>query len=179
MGSSQPRYQGARSRWATRAIMGIWLGILFVGPDLVQQASLGQRLVRLAITAVVIAMCDVWFTRRMGLTLASDRIILHYVWGRRTVPWTGIRGFQWRRWRSAKTEFLWIVTDNQPIRIPTVQRVTRGPSLFGSESFRSSTGDTDAVRTLPAALARAMQTRPVTDDGGSALSQLGSPRSGG
>jgi len=57
--------------------MGIWLGVLFVGADLIQQASLGQRLARLAITAVVIALCDMWFTRRTGLTLASRRIISH------------------------------------------------------------------------------------------------------
>jgi len=63
-GSGQRRYQGARSRWTTRAVMGIWLGVLFVGADLIQQASLGQRLARLAITAVVIALCDMWFTRR-------------------------------------------------------------------------------------------------------------------
>jgi hypothetical protein len=179
MGLGQPRYQGARSRWATRVVLGIWLGVLFVGPDLVQQASLGQRFARLAISAVVIALCDVWFTRRMGLTLTSDRIIMHYTWGRRSVPWTSIRGFKWKRWRSAKTEFLWILTDNKPIRIPTVQRVTRGPALFGSDNLRSSTGDTDALRTLQSALARATKTHRVTDDAPSALSPLGSPRSAG
>jgi hypothetical protein len=159
--------------------MGIWLGVLFVGPDLIQQASLDLRLGRLAITAVVIVLCDSWFARRMGFTLASDRIILHYAWGRRRVPWTDIRGFQWKRWRSAKTEFLWILTSDKPIRIPTVQRVTRGPRLFGSDNLRSPTGDTDALRTLQVALARTTETHLSRNEGAESFSPLEAPRTAG
>ena len=62
--------------------MTIWLGILFVGPDVIQHASLGQRLVRLGVTAAVVFVCDWWFARRMGVTISDEALTLHYAFSR-------------------------------------------------------------------------------------------------
>jgi hypothetical protein len=148
------RYQGARWRRAARAIMAIYLVPMFVAGTL--QNGLGvTRPAELGWTALVVAALDWWFARRMGLTIASDGLILRYAVYRKRVPWSQVRGFEWRRWRRADTPMLWILTDDEPIRIPTVGRVAHGIPWFGSSDLRSRAGaEVDALETLQSALAR-------------------------
>jgi Bacterial PH domain len=81
--------------------MGVFLGALFVEPDVLKSQSVGSRLHAIAITAVVVAAFDVWFSRRMGLTIDEGGLTLHYAFHRKRVPWADVHGFEWKRWKPA------------------------------------------------------------------------------
>jgi hypothetical protein len=102
------RCQGSRSRRVARYIMAIWLGALFIEPDVLKSQSLGSRLQAILITAVVVAAFDVWFSRRMGLTIDERGITLHYAFHRKRVPWAKVQSFEWKRWHSPPSEWIWI-----------------------------------------------------------------------
>lgn len=153
--------QGARSRRVARYIMAIWLGALFIEPDVLKSQSLGSRLQAIVITIVVVAAFDVWFSRRMGLTIDERGITLHYAFRSKRVPWAKVQGFEWRRWNSPRSEWIWItLTGGGAIRIPTIQRSPRGRKrsavyrLLASENVRIKGGaEVDAMATLRAARA--------------------------
>jgi hypothetical protein len=155
------RCQGARSRRVARYIMAIWLGALFIEPDVLKSQSLGSRLQAIVITIVVVAAFDVWFSRRMGLTIDERGITLHYAFRSKRVPWAKVQGFEWRRWNSPRSEWIWItLTGGGAIRIPTIQRSPRGEKrstvyrLLASENVRIKGGaEVDAMATLRAARA--------------------------
>ncbi len=150
------RCQGARSRRVARYIMAIWLGALFIEPDVLKSQSLDSRLHAIAITVVIIVAFDVWFSRRMGLTIDERGITLHYAFHRKRVPWATIQGFEWRRWNSPRSEWIWITLGGeQAIRIPTIQRSPGGKKRsavyrwLASEKVRIRGGaEVDAMATL-------------------------------
>lgn len=155
------RCQGARWRWVSRSILAIFFGALFINPDALKSQSLGSRLQVIAITAVVVAVVDAWFSRRIGLTINERGITLHYAYRRMRVPWAKIQGFEWRRWRRPQSEWIWIsVKDGRPVRIPTIQRQAGGQtksflgSLLASENVRVGGGaEVEAMATLQRAYA--------------------------
>lgn len=138
--------------------MALWLGVFFVNPVVLAPVSLKERLQSLIITLVVVAFCDWWFARRMGLSLDEKGLVLHYALVRRRVPWPTIDGFVWKRWRS--TEWIWIRTDDGGlVRIPTVGRAPK-PESLASSNLRSPSGEeVDAMATLNAALTLAREAR--------------------
>jgi hypothetical protein len=150
------RCQGARWRRVARYLMAIWLGALFIQPDVLRSQSLGSRLHAIAITAVVVAACDIWFARRMGLTVDERGMTLYYAFHRRRVPWPTVQGFEWRRWNSPRSEWIWITRgDERAIRIPTVQRSPGGEKRapvyrwLASERMRITGGaEVEAMATL-------------------------------
>jgi hypothetical protein len=138
--------------------MAIWLGALFIEPDVLKSQSLGSRLHAILITAIVVAAFDVWFSRRMGVTIDERGITLHYAFHRKRVPWAKVQGFEWKRWNSPRTESIWItLSSGRPIRIPTIQRTPGGETrsfVYGllSESLRLKGGvEVDAMATLQSA----------------------------
>jgi hypothetical protein len=135
--------------------MAIWLTLLFIEPDVLKSQSLGSRLYAILLTVIVVAAFDAWFSRRMGLTIDERGITLHYAFHRKRVPWAVVQGFEWKRWNSPRSEWIWITCSNgRPIRIPTVQRTPRGePRSFAygllSEKLRLKNGaQVDAMTTL-------------------------------
>jgi hypothetical protein len=167
------RYQGVHSRRVTRWVMAVCFGTIFIGDDGPITHSIGHELSGIAVTLGIIALCDVWFSRRMGLTLNERGITLHYAFHRKRVPWSRITGFEWRHWHSPRSEWIWITRDHgAPLRIPALQRPPRGDYsgrwyyiniLLASSNLRSSDGrEADAMQTLQDALARAEGTSPST-----------------
>jgi hypothetical protein len=158
------RYQGVHSRRVSRCLMAIWLGILFFQPDVLESRSVGSRLYALAITLAVVAICDLWFSRRMGLTINERGITLHYAFHRKQISWSEITGFEWRHWNSPRSEWIWITRNHgDPIRIPALQRAPGGNntgfwspvySALASSNLRTSHGGVvDAMTILQDALA--------------------------
>ena len=140
--------------------MAVWLGLLFVEPDVLKSQSLGSRLHAILITAVVVAAFDVWFSRRMGLSIDKRGITLHYAFHRKRVPWAEVQGFEWKRGNSPRSEWIWITrSSGRPIRIPTIQRAPGGEirsgvayKLLASENLRLKGGaQVDAMATLESA----------------------------
>lgn len=157
-------YQGVHSRRVARYVMAVCLGILFFQPDILEGRSIGSRLYAIAITVAVVAICDLWFSRRMGLTLSERGITLHYAFHRKRVPWARISGFEWRRWNSPRSEWIWITRDDgTPLRIPALQRAPHSDSsgfwspvytALASSNLRTGQGEeVDAMTTLREALA--------------------------
>jgi hypothetical protein len=136
--------------------MAIWLVALFIEPDVLKNQSLGSRLHAIVITVVVVAALDMWFSRRMGLTIDARGITLHYAFHRKRVSWASVEGFEWRRWNSPRSEWIWIrVTGGNVIRIPTIQRSPGGEKhsilyrLLASDKIRTGRGAfVDAMATL-------------------------------
>lgn len=91
--------------------MAIWLGLLFIEPDVLRSQALVSRLQAILITVIVVVAFDVWFARRMGLSVDEDGITLYYALRRKRVPWAMVQSFEWRRWTSRRTEWLWIESD--------------------------------------------------------------------
>jgi hypothetical protein len=155
------RCQGARWRWVSRTILAIFFGLLFINPDALRDQSLSSNLRAIAITASIIVAADAWFSRRMGLTVDEQGIALHYACFRKRVLWAKIQNFEWRRWRRAGYEWIWIsVKDGRPIRIPTIQRSAGGQtrsflnSLLTSENVRiKGSAEVDAMNMLQQAQA--------------------------
>jgi hypothetical protein len=153
------RYQGTHWRRASRCVEAIVFGLLFISPDALANQSLGSKLQAIAVTAVIVAVVDAWFSRRMGLTINDRGITLHYAYFRRSVPWARIEGFEWRRWRRRQSEWIWIsVVGGRSVRIPTIQRSAAGHtssflgSVLTSESLRLRRGaEMDAMATLQGA----------------------------
>jgi hypothetical protein len=170
------RCQGSRSRRVARYIMAIWLGALFIEPDVLKSQSLGSRLQAILITAVVVAAFDVWFSRRMGLTIDERGITLHYAFHRKRVPWAKVQGFEWKRWNSPRSEWIWItLSGGQAIRIPTIQRSPGGEKrsvvyrLLASEKVRIRGGaEVDAMATLQRAHATIQNAMSVANEPASA-----------
>lgn len=155
------RYQGARSRRVTRCIMAVWLGLIFTQSSGFEGDSIWSELRGLAVTLVVVAIIDLWFSWRMGLTINERGITLHYAFRRQRVPWSKITGFEWRRWLSPSSEWVWITRDHgAPVRIPTIQRAPGGDnkrslvsSFLASSNLRTMRGEeVDAMATLQDAL---------------------------
>jgi Bacterial PH domain len=141
-------------------MMAIWLGLLFVEPDVLKSQSLDSRLHAIVVTAIVVAIFDVWFSRRMGLTIDEQGITLRYAFHRKRVPWAKVQGFEWRRWTSPRSEWVWItLSGGKAVRIPTIQRTPKGERRsfaygFLSENVRVKGGaDVDAMATLQSARA--------------------------
>ncbi len=157
--SAAGRYQGARSRRISRYLIILVLGTVLVVPNVAQARSLEQRAVSVAITLAAFAVCDVMFSRRMGVTINQNALVLHYAFHREHVPWSKITAFEWKPWRRRDTEWMWVVTtDESRRRLPTVARVPQGymGSFFGSSNLRSRTrGEVDAMTTLEDARAAA------------------------
>lgn len=151
--------------------MAVWLGLLFVEPDVLKSQSLGSRLHAILITAVAVAAFDVWFSRRMGLSIDKRGITLHYAFHRKRVPWAEVQGFEWKRGNSPRSEWIWITrSSGRPIRIPTIQRAPGGEirsgvayKLLASENLRLKGGaQVDAMATLESARVT-MQKEPEKD----------------
>jgi hypothetical protein len=151
------RCQGARWRRVTRAIMAIWFGLIFVGSQGPKSHSLVSWLQAILITVAIVAAIDVWFSRRMGLTIDERGITLHYAFHRKRMPWAKVQGFEWKRWISPRTEWIWITSSSgRAIRIPTIQRTPGGEirsgfayRLLASENLRLKGGaEVDAMATL-------------------------------
>jgi hypothetical protein len=156
-------YQGAHSRRATRILFVIWLGALVVEPDVAHPGGLEHELANVAFVLTVVALCDWWFARRMGVTIDERGLTLHYAFNRSRVPWADVEGYYWRRWRSPSTDWIWIRTAHgRPVRIPTIQRAARPEDvvagLLASSDLRSAAGaEVDAMTTLTRALSSARQ----------------------
>jgi len=84
--------------------MAIWLIALFIGPDVIQSVSLGQRLVRIGVTVLLAVVCDFWFARRMGLSLDDAGIVCHGAFRDRRIPWEDVQDFEWRRLYDRRAE---------------------------------------------------------------------------
>jgi len=131
----------------------MWLGLIFVGSQGPKSHSLVSWLQAILITVAIIAAIDVWFSRRMGLTIGERGITLYYAFHRKRMPWAKVQGFEWKRWNSPRTEWIWITrSSGRAIRIPTIQR-TRGSGvahrLLASENLRLKGGaEVDAMATL-------------------------------
>lgn len=137
--------------------MAIWLGALFIEPDVLKSQSLGSRLHAILITAIVVAAFDVWFSRRMGLNIDERGITLHYAFHRKRVLWADVQGFEWKRWNSPRSDWIWIARGSgHAIRIPTIQRTPGGEirsgvayRLLASDNLRLTGGvEVDAMATL-------------------------------
>lgn len=137
--------------------MAIWFGLLFLGADGPNSHSLASWLQAILVTVAIIEAIDVWFSWRMGLTLDERGIVLHYAFHRKRVPWAEVQGFEWKRWNSPRTEWIWVTRGSgHAIRIPTVQRSPGGEirsgvayRLFASENLRLKGGvEVDAMATL-------------------------------
>jgi hypothetical protein len=137
--------------------MGIWFGLLFVASDGPKSHSLVSSLQAIVITVAIIVILDVWFSRRMGLMIDERGMTLHYAFHRKRVPWAEVRGFEWKRWNSPRSDWIWIARGSgHAIRIPTFQRTPGGEirsgvayRLLASENLRLKGGvEVDAMRTL-------------------------------
>jgi hypothetical protein len=166
------RCQGAKWRWVSRGLMAIWFGLLFVGSDGPKSHSLVSWLQAIIITVAIIVAFDVWFSRRMGLTIDERGITLHYAFHRKRVPWAEVQGFEWKRWNSPRSDWIWItLSDERAIRIPTIQRTPGGEirsrvayRLFASEDLRLKGGaEVDAMTTLQRAWATMHDKASVAD----------------
>ncbi len=164
-------YQGLHWRRVARCGMAIVLGILYAHAVVVILGgeSTEKVLRTIAIFIVVIAICDWWFARRMGFALDQDGLTLRYSYKKVCVSWSQIQGFQWKKKRTSRTEFLWAeIADGNIVRIPTVGRVSRALLLapfLTSTDIRSTTGEVlDAMATLEHALKAAKNSghRPHT-----------------
>lgn len=142
--------------------MAIWFGLLFVGSDGPKSHSLVSWLQAILITVAIVAAIDVWFSRRMGLTIDERGITLQYAFHRKRVPWAEVQGFEWKRWNSPRSDWIWITRDSgHAIRIPTIQRTRGGETrsgvayrLLASENLRLKGGaEVDAMATLQRARA--------------------------
>jgi hypothetical protein len=129
------RYQGARWRRGCRAIV-VFLIVVVVGLSWAHNApTVAQFLIVVAIVAVVLALCEWLFARRMGLEIQLDGLVLRGPIRRIHAPWSQIQGFTWGEARSlTKTEYIYVETDqatprrvprDAPIRLPTIALVTR------------------------------------------------------
>ncbi len=154
------RYQGVHWRRVARYLFSVVLLLLFIGPDVVRSESVATRLVAIAATVVAVVLCELWFARRMGITIDHRGLVLHYAFRRMTVAWSDIRSFEWHRWNSPRSEWIWIrATNDRRIRIPTVQRPPHGnprsfaDSFLGSPAVRDSSGhERDTMDLLDGAL---------------------------
>jgi Bacterial PH domain len=151
------RCQGARWRRVTRGLMAIGFGLLFVGSEGPKSHSLGSWLLAIFITVAIIAAFDVWFSRRMGLTIDEQGITLRYAFHRKRVSWADVQDFEWKRWNSPRSDWIWItLSSGRAIRIPTIQRTPGGQirsgaayRLLASENLRLDGGvESDAMATL-------------------------------
>ncbi len=163
LGGRRARYQGAHWRRVSRYALTVALGLLFLQPDVLRSQSAGSRLSAIGITILVAALCDIWFSRRMGFTVDDRGLVLHYAFYRRRIDWEGIAGFEWRHSFSPRAEWIWILLEQDGrVRMPTVQRPPEGrrrsffDAVFASENVRDSKGaEVDAMQTLQAAWAAA------------------------
>jgi hypothetical protein len=137
--------------------MAIWLGLLLVASDGPESHSLVSWLQAILVTVAIIAVIDVWFSRRMGLTIDERGITLHYAFHRKRVPWAEVHAFEWKRWNSPRSDWIWITrVSGHAIRIPTIQRPPGGEirsgiayRLLASENVRLKGGtEVDAMTTL-------------------------------
>jgi len=152
--------------------MAIWFGLLSLGADAPDSHSLVSWLQAILITVAIIAAFDVWFSRRMGLTIDERGITLHYAFHRKRVLWAQVQGFEWKRWNSPRSDWIWITRgDKRAIRIPTIQRTLEGEirsgvayRLFASEDLRlKGGGEVDAMTTLQRAWATMHNKASVAD----------------
>lgn len=137
--------------------MAIWFGLLFVASDGPKNHSLVSWLQAVLVTVAIIVVFDVWFSRRMGLTIGEQGITLHYAFHRKQVLWAEVQGFEWKRWNSPRSDWIWITRGSgHAIRIPTIQRTPGGEirsgisyRLLASENLRLKGGaQVDVMATL-------------------------------
>ena len=137
--------------------MAIWFGLLFVASNGPKSHSLVSWLQAILVTVAVVEAVDVWFSRRMGLSIDKQGITLHYAFHRKLVPWGEVQGFEWKRWNSPRSDWIWITrSSGHAIRIPTIQRAPAGEirsgvayRLLASENLRLKGGvEVDAMATL-------------------------------
>ena len=103
-------------------------------------------------------------------------ITLHYAFHRKRVPWAKVQGFEWKRWNSPRSEWIWItLSGGQAIRIPTIQRSPGGEKrsvvyrLLASEKVRIRGGaEVDAMATLQRAHATIQNAMSVANEPASA-----------
>jgi hypothetical protein len=141
--------------------MTLCLGALFIQPDVLKSQFIGSRLQEIGISLVIVVLCDLWFSRRMGFTLDDRGLKLHYAFHWKRVKWEQVVGFEWRRWTSPRTEWIWIKVDHggPAVRVPTVQRAPKGNEgwlsyrVFASSKLSARGGqEVDAITTLERAL---------------------------
>jgi hypothetical protein len=128
----------------------------------------------LVVAALVLALSELLFARRMGLEIGPDGVTLRGPVGRVHVSWSHVQGVRWERGHTllSRTEFLYLETDQRsprrvpadaPIRVPTITCATRsrlpndrllGP-LISSPNIRSTDGrEADAIAVLERARRR-------------------------
>ena len=167
------RCQGARWRRVTRSLMAILFALLLATSDGPRNHSVGSWVLAIVIDVLIIAALDAWFSRRMGLTVDEQGLVLRYAFRRKRVPWADVEGFEWRRWNSPRSEWIWITHRRaRATRIPTIQRTPGGEDrsglayrLFASESVRLDGGrESDAMTTLLRARAAVRRDREDSDE---------------
>lgn len=166
------RWQGAHWRRLCRALTGFLL-LVVVGVSWLRTAPSGSQVVGgLVVVALVFALSEWLFARRMGFEVGRDGVTLRGVVSRVFVPWSQVDGLHWKARRFiSRTEFLYVETDqpeprrvpaDAPLRIPTVTCATRsslpndrvlGP-LLSSPNVRGADGtEADAMVLLEGARA--------------------------
>jgi hypothetical protein len=166
------RWQGARWRRLCRVLTGFLL-LVVVGCSWLRNAPSGSQAVGgLIVIALVFALSEWLFARRMGFEIGRDGVTLRGAISRVFVPWSQVDGLHWKARRFiSRTEFLYLETDQPkprrvpagaPLRIPTITCATRsnlpndrllGPFL-SSPNIRAADGtEADPVDVLESARA--------------------------
>jgi hypothetical protein len=158
--SVRQHYQGARSRREIRFVIALFVSTLLIVPNIAQVRSFEHRVTSFALAIAVFIISDYLFSRRMGLIIEKNGLVLRYAFYRKRILWSNIAGFEWRRWRDPRSEVLWLKASDgsRPRRIPTVARISKGwwARHLGSSNIRSRTGEeVNAVAALEDALAAA------------------------
>jgi hypothetical protein len=136
--------------------MAISFGYVFLGAYRPRDYSVIALVKTTLVIVSLIAATDAWYSRRMGLTIEARGLTLHYAAHRERVQWVEVQGFEWKRWNTPRTEWIWITRagGGGPIRIPTIQRAPAGRSgpyyrRFASTNLRLRGGvEVDAMTTL-------------------------------
>lgn len=165
------RWQGARWRRLSRGLTGSVVLVAVAYSWLSDSPSGSQVAVGLPVVALVLALSEWLFARRMGFEIGADGVTLRGAVSQVFIPWSRVRGVRWEQARRlvSKTEHLYIDADHpEPrrvpadasIRIPTVACATRsslpndrllGP-LLSSPKVRAADGtEADAMEVLEGA----------------------------
>jgi hypothetical protein len=83
------RYQGVYVRFRARYSIAMLPAVLIVVSAL--HMSLTAFLTHVWIDVLLLAFCEVWFTRRLGVTIGERGLTLHYAFHRRLIPWARMR----------------------------------------------------------------------------------------
>jgi hypothetical protein len=161
------RWQGAHWRRLCRFSVAFFLAIILGFSWVTNPPSASQLIAGIIVVALVCALSEWLFARRMGVEIQQDAVTLCGPFRRTRIPWTQVQGLVWRDALSfSRTKYLCLETNsraprripqNAPVRIPTIACSSESSlpndrllgRLLTSPDIRSPAGEeVDAVKTI-------------------------------